>query len=170
MQHDTLHPEGLYNPTLRFAFTNITDEEFTSFWGGQPIAIKPGKTVELTHHLAVKLTKELVDKIMQGLTRIGGEQTKKEGTSLGVPSARKIWEDRIVKELRPDEESPEIQVMRAELKAEILAQQNKEQRSEPVHVPTSLEEFADLTVKNAPKEAKKPLKVKQIEATDTKTN
>lgn len=169
-QEDVLHPNGLFNPTLRFAFTNITTEDFKSFWGGQPIIIKAGQTVELTHHLAVKLTKELVDKIMQGEAHLDELAHKDiayyrspKGMMLGVPAARKVWEDKIVRELAPDEESPEIQVMRAQLKEEILAQQNKEQ-AQPVHIPTSLSEFAEIKegVVAEEKAEQKPMKLKPV--------
>ena len=167
---DVLHPNGLFNPTLRFAFTNITSEDFLSYWDGQPITVKAGKTVEVSHHLAVKMTKEMVDKIMIGnakldelknTTAINPQYRSPQGMSLGVPAARKIWEDQIIKELTPDEESPDIVEMRAKLKAEILAGQNKEQ-AQPVHIPTNLNEFAELG-KDEIKVDKKPIKLKEVQ-------
>lgn len=171
---ELLHPEGLYNPSLRFAFTNITDEDLVSYWGGQPITVKAGKSVELTHHLAVKLTKELVDRIMQGEAKLDEINYYKnnpntapnayrspKGGMMGVPAQRKIWEDKICRLMEVDEESPEIQVMKAELRAEILAAQNQEVKHEPVHIPTSIAEFAELG-KETPKEEKKPLRIKQL--------
>ena len=170
MQSDILHPEGLFNPTLRFAFTNITEEDFKSYWNGSPIIVKAGQTVELSHHLAVKMTKEIVDKIMLQEVKIDDEAhadvpyyRSPRGMNLGVPAARKVWEDKVVRMLEPDEESPEIQVIKAQLKAEILAAQNKEQiQTEPVHIPTSLNEFAELKTEAEPKVEKKPIKLKQV--------
>lgn len=164
--------EGVYNPALRFAFTNITQEDFTSAWDKSPIVVKPGETIELPQYLAVKLTRELVDKIMiEGVKLNEVEYYKKNpGTipnsyrapsQLGIPEARKVWEDQICRQLAVDEESPQVQVMRAQIKAELKADLEKEASSSPVKVPTSLEEFADLTAK--PKEAvKAPLKTKKI--------
>jgi hypothetical protein len=172
MQEDILHPNGLFNPALRFAFTNITQEEFKSYWNGSPIIVKPGQTVELQHHLAVKMTKELVDQIMQNEVKIDEIEHKAtayyrspKGMNLGVPAARKVWEDKIVRVLDTDEESPEIQVMRAQLKQEILAAQNKEQlQPEPVRVPTSFSEFAELKSDKdqTPKVEKKPIRMKEV--------
>lgn len=166
---------GLFNPALRFAFTNITEEVFVSAWNGSPITVKPGQTVELTHHLAVKLTDELVDKIMIGNAKIDevshyernpgiAPNSYRAASSLGVPAARKVWEDQIVRQLEVDEESPEMQVMRAEIRAELQADMSQEKTSEPVHVPSSIEEFAELKeggLQEKPLE-KKPLKVKTI--------
>src|ERR1700722_3052553 len=95
--------DGLFNPVLKFAFTNITDEDFVSAWNGVPITVKAGQTVTLPHHLAHKLTDELVDKIM--ITNIKTNETEyyknnpntapnmyRAPSSLGVPAARKVWE------------------------------------------------------------------------------
>jgi hypothetical protein len=167
---------GLYNPTLRFAFTNITEEDFTSYWGGVPIIVKPRETIEISnttpipgagHALALKMTGELVDKIMIGNIKLD-EAAKKdpyyrspEGSSLGVPAARKIWEDQILRQLAPDEESPSIQVMRKQMMEEIKTGTSAQVSKEPVKGPGSLEEFADLTAKT-PQETKPPVKVKKL--------
>jgi hypothetical protein len=170
-----LHPEGLFNPGLRFAFTNITDEDFTSYWSGQPIIVKAGQSVELTHHLAVKMTKEMVDKIMQGLAKLDEVTYYKNnpntapnlycsplGSMMGVPAARKEWEDKICRLMATDEESPEIVLMKAQLREEILAGVNKEQQTTaPVHIPTSLSEFSELG-KEEPKEVKPPMRLKKL--------
>lgn len=172
---DLLHPtSGLFNPTLRFAFTNVTTEDFVSYWDSQPIIIRPGQTVELSHHLAVKLLKEMVDKIMIGDAKldetnyyknnpnaIANTYRSPKGSSLGVPAARKVWEDQIIKQLAPDEESPAIVEMRAKLKAELVAAANNEQRVEAIHVPTNINEFANIDNKEE-KTSKKPLKLKTV--------
>lgn len=173
-QESLLHPTGIYNPVLRFAFTNITEEEFTSAWDGSPIKVPAGATIELSHHLAVKLTKELVDKIMIGNAKLNELEhySKNPNTqpnmyrapsSLGVPAARKIWEDQICRQLEVDEESPQIQVMRAQIKAELMADLNTEtSKANPLeNAPRSIEEFADLSSKPEVK-PKAPIKVKQI--------
>jgi len=165
--------EGLYNPALRFAFTNITKEDFSSTWNGSPLVVKPGQTIELPHHLAVKLTTELVDKIMIGAAKLDEIAVNQpyyrspKGGSLGVPSARKVWEDQILRELSVDEESPEIQVIRAEERAKLLS--DLEQSNKPVepvlsNVKLDITEFSELKDANSKKEevVKKPLKVKTI--------
>lgn len=184
---DLLHPSGLYNPALRFAFTNVTKEDFTSYWSGQPIKIKAGQSVELTHHLAVKLTKELVDKIMQEEAKLDEEVYYKnnpntapnlyrssKGLSLGIPAARKPYEDSVCRLLAHDEESPETQVLRAELRAEIMANMNQEPSHSPAPIPSvgamaaepnakvPGEVFAELRSGNEQKPEKPALKLKKL--------
>ncbi len=130
-KNDVLHPEGIYNPLLRFAFTNISEEELVSAWDGQPIKVPAGMTIELPHHLAVKLTKELVDKIMIGNAKLNEVEfyknnpnaqmnTFRSSSSLGVPAARKVWEEQICRQMEVDEESPQVQVMRSNIRAELM--------------------------------------------------
>ncbi len=159
--------EGLYDPSKRFAFTNITDEPFVSAWDGQPITVQPSQTIELTHHLAVKFTGELVDKIMIGSAKMDELQKNQpyfrspHGSSLGVPAARKVWEDQILRELQVDEESPEIQIMRAKIREEVMNDMKAEPASKEIHATQGIEEFADVR-KVEVRVAKKPLKVKTI--------
>lgn len=159
--------QGVYNNTKMYAVTNITTEDHVSHWDGAPIILKAGKTASFKQHLADKITNELVDKIIQGNAKLD-EVTKSQpyyrspiGMSLGVPAAREVWEDQIVKEIAIDEETPEIQVMKAEIKAELLNDMSKEKSTEPVHVPTSLEEFSELKeggkVETAPDKAPIPV-------------
>jgi hypothetical protein len=153
---------------------DITEEEFTSAWDGNPIKVPAGATIELTHHLAAKMTKELVDKIMIGNAKLNELEhySKNPNTqpnmyrapsSRGVPSARKVWEDQICRQLDVDEESPQIQVIRAQIRSEIMADLNTEApKNNPLeNAPKSIEEFADLSAKPVVKE-KAPIKVKQI--------
>lgn len=162
-----LTPEGLYNPALRFAFTNITETPFESKWNSSPIIVPAGVTIELEHHLAVKLTKELVDKIIMGEAKLDEVTKNKEGyrspigMSLGVPAARRIWEDKICRQLAVDEESPEIQIMRAKIKEELLADLSTETSREPVPTPSNLSEFAELGAVQE-KVEKKPMRVKVV--------
>ena len=132
MPSSFLEPVGLFNPLARYAFTNITDEDFTSKWDGQVIGpIKPRQTIELPHHLAVKLTKEMVDSIMIGKAKLDEVSVNQpyyrspQGSAIGVPAARKVWEDQILRELQVDEESPEIQVMRAKIREELIEDMSK---------------------------------------------
>lgn len=165
---DTLHPEGLFNPLLRFAFTNITEEPFISAWDGNPITVSAGATVELTHHLAVKMTKELTDKIMIGQAKLDalakgltGANTPRTG-NLGVPAARKVWEDKICRELKVDEESPQVQILRAQIKSEMLADMKAEPSSGAPIMPSSIEEFAELKQSPEPKKVGRPIKLKEV--------
>jgi len=155
--------EGLYNPTLRFAFTNITTEDFHTSWGGNPIVVKAGETVELPHHLADKFTDQLVDQIMIGEAKLdevkyyqenrnAAPNTYRAPNMLGVPAARKVWEDKIVRQLAVDEESPQMQVMRAQIREQLESDLKAETSTAPVQAPTSLSEFAELGSGGKPKE------------------
>lgn len=174
MAHILGKTDGLFNPTLRFAFTNITGDVFTSAWGGSPIVVQPGETIELPHHLANKLTDELVDKIIQGEAKLDevtyyknnpgaapNSYRSPKGMNLGVPAARRVFEDQIVRQMDVDEEAPEMQVFRAKIREELMADLSTETSREPVKVPTSLDDFAELG-KETPKEEPKPLKIKRI--------
>lgn len=166
--------QGIYNPLLRFAFTNITEEEFVSAWGGEPIKIPAGHTVELQHHLAAKLTKELVDKIMIGNAKLNEVEfyqknpnampnTYRAPSSLGVPGARKIWEDQICRLLAPDEESPQTQLMRIKIKEELMRDLKAEPASgSPLDNAPKLSEFADLMAPKEEKIEQAPMKLKTV--------
>jgi len=167
IKDDILHPEGLFNPAFRFAFTNITEEDFTSYWGGKPITIKPKQTVKLRHHLAVKFLKELVDKIMQGEAKLDEVNFYKsnpnsapnsyrspKGLSLGVPAARKVYEDQIIKQLPSEEEGVEFEILKSEFREQLERDLSQQVSTAPVSVPAAQlsgtnnklpSEFAEVT-------------------------
>jgi len=175
-QEDILHPEGVYNPTLRFAWTNITEEPFSIMWDGAIVStVGKNQTVELPQYLAVTATKALVDKIMIGNAKLDEITHYKNNpnvlpnmyrasSSLGVPAARKVWEDQICRVLEQDEESPQIQVMRAEIREQLKADLSAESSAgSPLdNAPRSIEEFADLTAPKVEVEKKSNIKVKTI--------
>jgi hypothetical protein len=184
MPNSFLEPEGLFNPALRFAFTNITDDVFVSYWDKIPITVKPHETIEIGpttpivgvgHALAVKMTGELVDKIMINLAKMDELNHKDipyyrspDGTAMGVPAARQVWEVKILRELKSDEDSPSLQSLRNQLKEEILSRGDAHREPAPI-MPKSIEEFADLTKK--PEEVKKPeAKVKKVRKPKTQIN
>jgi hypothetical protein len=182
---------GVYTPGRRYAFTNTTDEDFTSYWSKVPIVVKPGETIEISdstpfpgsgmgHMLSIKMTGELVDKIM--LTDVKRKETEyykanpgatynsfRAPNSVGVPAARKPFEDQVLRELAVDEESPAIQVFKKQLEEEI--QRGIDGVGESVPVPTNIEEFAEIKKFNkvTPKEVK-PVKTKKLETSISSTN
>lgn len=170
-----LHPkQGIYNPTLKFTFTNITEEEFVSAWNSEPIKIPAGRTVELPHYLAVKLTKELVDKIMIGNTKLNEVEfyknnpnsmpnTYRAPSSLGVPAARKVWEDQICKLMNVDPDSPEVQLQRLGIKQQLIDDLNAvPSTGSPLDNAPSLSEFADLTAPKQEEAPKTEIKLKKV--------
>ena len=146
--------EGVFNPLRRFAFTNITDDLFTFHWDGKPISVKAHDTIELPHHLMVIATTKLVDKIMIQKAKedeIEGRKTDRfyrGANMMGVPDARKVYEDQIVRELEVDEESPQIAVMKAQIRDQVLADiENGSKKAEPVSsivAGVKLENFASV--------------------------
>lgn len=138
---------GIYDASKRFAFTNIRDTDFTFKWDGKPITVKAGETIELPHHLAVLATLQLTDEIMiKGFKESNPDPLKPspQGTSLGVPAARAYWEQKILRELEVDEESPQITIMRMKIKEELERDLNKE-KSKPVEsIAVGQSEFAEL--------------------------
>lgn len=173
--------DGIFNNAQRFAVTNILEEDFTSQWGGNPFTIAKGKTVSLPMYLANKVVDEMVDKIM--ITAIKTNETEyyknnpntapnlyRAPSSLGVPAARKIWEDKIVKPLAIEEGTTESQLLRMQIKEELENDMNKEISRDPVPVPMSavgsfssdsMKEFAELGKEEEPK-PKKAIKIKEV--------
>lgn len=164
MTEDLLHPNGLFNPLLQFAFTNITQDDFTSYWNSKPFTIKSGQTVKLQHHLAVKCLKELVDKIMQGEAKMDetayyernpnsapNSYRSPKGISMGVPLARKVWEDQIIKQLPNKAEGVELEIMKQEFLEEIKRDTSAQVSTDPIPVPTATLSGSDNPTK-LPKE------------------
>lgn len=157
---------GMYDPSKRYGFKNITDEPFTFTWDSNPITIKPGVEVTLPEHLALMATHKLVDQIILNESRAEEIKMRKEyhdqywessiGKSRGVPSFRKPYEDKILRELKLDEDSPEVQVMRAQVKEQVLNDLKKgQERPAPIEAAatsivgdlTSSTEFPDIPKK-----------------------
>lgn len=147
--------EGLYDPLKRFAFTNITAEPFTFSWDKIPMTVKPSETVELPHHLAVHATGQLVDKIMIEGIKVEEDAMKKEkndpyfrhpkASSLGVPAARKVYEDKIIRQLAVDEESPYVAQMRMRIKEELSRDMKAEPAKAMSSMSPSVSEFAEIS-------------------------
>lgn len=160
---------GMYNPLKRYGFKNITDTPFHFHWNDpekkNPIIVKPGVEIELPEHLAITATHKLVDEIMGKLAQEDTERLRKEtrdhtarsplGSAMGVPAARKIWEDKILREISIDEQSPQAQVLRAQLRDGIMADiSNSQKPPEPIESviggiaqmgnPTAPKEFAEI--------------------------
>lgn len=114
----------IYVAGKRFSFENITDEPFVSKYAGTPVTVPPHRIIEISDRtpfvgaglgefIALKMTGELVDKIMLGRAddvrepgaKLGGAKAASSAALLRVPAQRKILEDRILKELAPEDEA-----------------------------------------------------------------
>lgn len=52
---------------------------------------------------------------------------------MGIPAARKVYEDQIVRELQIDEESPQIAVLKAQIRDQVLSDiENSAKKAAPV--------------------------------------
>jgi hypothetical protein len=67
-------------------------------------------------------------------------------SSLGVPAARKVWEDKILEELPIEEGSTEAQLLRLQIKEELEHDIKAEPSTSPVQAPASstMPEFQGL--------------------------
>ena len=170
--------EGIFNPGQRFAFTNITSSVFTSKWNGFPIIVQPGETIEISdvtpmpgsgmgECLAIKMTKEIVDSIMQGNTK-ADELAKNNplyrsplGGLMGVPSARKPIEDSVLQAL-PEDESISAEFLKKEKANEII---NDASKKEGVSYENQSQEFSEVPKSGTVSEEKpkkKALKTKKV--------
>lgn len=125
--------QGIYDPTKRFSFTNISSAPFTFYWAKSPITVKAKETVELPHHLAVLATNQLVDQIF--MAEIKEEEVKMaaetknplyrspRAISMGVPAVREVYENKILKELKPNESKiseSQLGVIRSQLRDTLI--------------------------------------------------
>lgn len=148
---------GIYDPSKRFAFTNISSTDFTFSWGGKPITVKTGDVVEMPHHLAVLATGKLVDQIMMGIAREDEIKMRLEnkdpywrspkGISVGIPEARKPYEDKVLRELAPDEENPQTAMMRASMREQLMHDLSAEKAQTIDKISVPLEQFAEIKEK-----------------------
>lgn len=177
--------QGVYNNAARYKVTNITREVFVTYWGKNPVTLQPGQTVSVPQYLANKMVDEMVDKIMiDGVKQAEVDYYQRNPnaeinrfrapSSLGVPAARKVWEDKILEELPIEEGSTEAQLLRLQIKEELEHDIKAEPSTEPVKVPVSAvgsfdglpTEFAEI----ASQTPKKPLgRPKKVATTQTPT-
>lgn len=152
---------GMYDPRKRYGFKNITEEPFTFSWNGNPITVQPGMEVELPEHMAILATHRQVDQIMGKLAHEDTERLRKEmrdhtarsplGIAMGVPSARKVYEDKIIRELKVDEQSPQFQVIRAQARDQIINDLTNAQKP-PEPIESAISGLAQMGNPEAPKE------------------
>lgn len=167
--------QGVYNPAQRYNVTNILDEDFTTYWNKLPVTIAKGKTISVPEYLADKMVDEMVDKIMLAQVKANEEAYYKANpntapnnyrapNSMGVPAARKVWEDKIVEKLPMEEGSTEAQLLRLQIKEQLETDLKAEASTDPVAVPQSavgnfsqesLKEFAEIKSGNEPVKKKK---------------
>lgn len=146
--------DGIFDPLKRFAFTNISDEPYTFQWGGIPTELDPGETIELPEYLALHATRGLVDNLMIGIARKDTEDKQKINPmylapnmagSLGIPAARKPFEDKILKELTYDASSDKtLGIKRQQIKEQLTRDMNIQPSALGSEPSATQEEFVSI--------------------------
>ncbi len=149
--------EGIYDPGQRFSITNISDKPHPIKWNNSVVyIIKPGEAIEVSDAtpvpgsgmgdaLAHKIQKEITDMVMLGEAK--AEEVQRNlpyyksplGMQLGIPNARKPYEDRILRPLPANESSVKIL---SQQKAEELIRDS--QKQEGVSYESQPIEFAEV--------------------------
>jgi len=150
----------MYDPTKRFEFTNISDTDFEFKWNGTPIVVKPGKKVILKHHLAVLAATKLCDQLMMADINKRTEEERAKNPmyiapnragSLGVPAARKPYEDKILRELpKLDDNDAQLGIIRSETIEQLTEDLSSQpapriEKMSDIGV-TSIKEFEDINL------------------------
>lgn len=148
MSSNLTKKEGIYDPTKRGAFTNWSDEDFTSKWNGEAITVGAGKTVTLPEHLAIKftdefVTREMVKDEMKSFVPSVKWPTYEESekTKVGIPSARTAYETKTLRWLPRSEESAEMQLLRMQVFEEVKKDFTAVPSTEAPKAPTSREQI-----------------------------
>lgn len=148
---DFLYFEGMYNPIVRFAFTNDSNQPFVSYWDSGKITIQPHDTVKLEHHLAQKFTRELVDRLMD-------EDGK--GALRFIKANRKPYEDRILSFL-PIETGTTMEVIKSKFVAQLAADASRQVGVRMTQPEMPKMDFNDLTKQNFEDSSPKAAKAKK---------
>jgi hypothetical protein len=102
--------QGMFDPTKRYAFTNITDEPFQFGWNGVNIDVAPKETVEIPQYLAYQAVNKMIDQLIiaknkKDLDKIRETHpeylTPPGAGMMGIPAYRVTFESMIVRELPP---------------------------------------------------------------------
>ena len=71
----------------------------------------------------------------------------KIGISAGVPEARRPYEEKILRELKPDEENPQTAIMRSRIREELMADLTAEKSAPITRMAVGKDEFAEIKPK-----------------------
>lgn len=128
MAFSNLDKVGLYDLTQRYRLTNIDDEKFTGRWNGRTfVVLNPGESATIPESQAINFAKEICTRVMQkeekakfvpNMNEPTWEQSQR--TRVGLPMARDAYEKRILQKIEAGEETPELQVMRAQMREQLL--------------------------------------------------
>ena len=131
---------NVYDNERRFIFTNWTNEDFPSSYGGEVKVIKAGESVELPMFKAYLFTKHLVDREMH--------KAHKE-SSVSSQEARQPYEDKTIAEVTAGD-SLVIQNLKEKIAEEVQAESGEKKKIVPKNVKKGkvvIKEFEDLNEK-----------------------
>ena len=138
MPRSFLDFEGVYDKTKRYLVNNWSDESFTQEFGSEAayndnriittspaysITLKPGEMRELGQFEALMITKHFVDREIFKVAAKLADKKERESAENAVnnPTLRKPFEDKTISEIKLGEETPFMDKIRAEIRAEEIA-------------------------------------------------
>ena len=150
----------LYDNSQRYRFTNIDDEPFVGLWDGREFVTVPsGGSVTLPEAQAITYAKELCTRVMfkeekekfiPNMREATWEESQK--TRVGIPMARKPYEDRILQHLELNDETPEVQAMRSEMREQLMRDLNAQVSTDAPKGPAALKDLNVLKDKRTIRE------------------
>jgi hypothetical protein len=100
--------QGMFDPTKRYSFTNITDEPFQFGWNGVNIDVAPKESIEITQYLAYQAVNKMIDQLIMAKNKKDLDKIRETNPAyltppgagmMGIPAYRVTFENMIVKEL-----------------------------------------------------------------------
>jgi hypothetical protein len=146
--------QGMFDPTKRYAFTNITDEVFQFGWNGVTIDVAPKETVELPQYLAYQAVNKIIDQMIMSKNKKDLDKVRETNPNyltppgagmMGIPAYRETFEKMVVREIAPKTgNDAKLDVIRAkeQIMADIKRSQEEVKPIETVTVAPT--EFAGL--------------------------
>ncbi len=101
-----------FDENRRYVFTNCTYEEFVGYWAKEPHLISACEIRELPEYKAYTFCKHLVDR----------ELHKAKASDTGDTETRRPLEEKTIRAIDLNEESPELVHLRAQIRKEVEEQ------------------------------------------------
>jgi hypothetical protein len=179
--------EGTYSNTMRFMFNNWSTEDFTQHFGeensyndnkvvtNQPaydLTIKAGEMRELGQFQAHICVRHFVNReMLRESNLLTGKDKERIEMGMGHAQLRKPYEDKTISEIKPGEESPFMDKLRAEIRAEEIAKMTSSNVNVPIESLTKAKEEEVIAKIKAgmstesKKKAGRPAKVQEFSET-----
>lgn len=146
--------QGMFDPSKRYAFTNITDEPFSFGWNGVNIDVAPKETIEIPQYLAYQAVNKMIDQLIMAKNKKDLDKIRETNPAyltppgagmMGIPAYRVTFEDMIVKELTPKSgNDAKLDIIRAK-EAVMSDIRRSQEEAKPVEsIKIAQTEFAEL--------------------------